>query len=346
MGPEVKFEYPIEDTPTFTAKQIRDARPSPDGTRLAFTALDRLYVMDLPDGTPERLTNEDVGEYHPTWSPDGASIAYVTWDDDDGHIKSVRSTGGSPRQLTTASAYYQQTAWSADGERIVAIRSDARNLQESIDPFVFSGLGPEFVWVPANGGETTVIGPTGGRGGPHFTQSDPDRIYSYGIAPAADGQPRTVALVSTRWDNTDLKRHLRVTWRIPVFSGAYEISPTSDLVMPRDFSKEETESREIIPQASAGFVMMAPQGDAGRHHFQTRMTGRPSTSHRPLGCNSHSLFSPLIRRLSGHWSCRQAHHAGGDDRHPSGEASSRSVLVLPLTQCRYFGRGCAKNTPQ
>ena len=261
VGPEVKFEYPIEDTPTFTVKQIRDARPSPDGTRLTFTALDRLYVMDLPDGTPERLTNEDVGEYYPTWSPDGNAIAYVTWDDNQGHIKSVRSTGGNPRQLTTASAYYQQTAWSPDGERIVAIRSDARNLQESIDAFVFQGLGPEFVWVPANGGETTVIGPTGGRRGPHFTESDPDRIYSYGVAPAANGQPRTIALVSTRWDNTDLKRHLRVTWRIPVFSGAYEISPTSDLLMPRDYSKEETDNREIIPQASAGFVMMAPQGD-------------------------------------------------------------------------------------
>ena len=44
VGPEVKFEYPIEDTPTFTVRQIREAVPSPDGRRIAFTALDRLYV--------------------------------------------------------------------------------------------------------------------------------------------------------------------------------------------------------------------------------------------------------------------------------------------------------------
>ena len=166
VGPEIKFEYPIEDTPTFTVKQIRDAVPSPDGSRLAFTALDRLYVMDLLDGTPQRLTGQEVGEYYPTWSPDGTSIAYVTWDDNEGHVMRVRATGGNPQRLTQNSAYYQQTAWSSDGERIVAIRSDARNLHEAIDPFVFDGLGAEFVWVPADGGELTVIGPTGGSGMP------------------------------------------------------------------------------------------------------------------------------------------------------------------------------------
>ena len=43
-------------SPTFTAHQIRDAVPSPDGKRLAFAAMDKLYVMDYPDGTPRRLT--------------------------------------------------------------------------------------------------------------------------------------------------------------------------------------------------------------------------------------------------------------------------------------------------
>jgi Tol biopolymer transport system component len=202
VGPEVEFEYPIEDGPTFTARQIRDAKPSPDGSRIAFSALDRLYVMDLPDGTPQRLTSANVGEFHPVWSPDGASIAYVTWDDAEGH----------------------------DGGRIVAMRADARNLHESIDPFVGSGLGAEFVWFPSTGGEATVIGPTAGRWGPHFT-ADPDRIYTYGFVPAADGQPATVALVSTRWDNTDLEQHLRVTWRLPLMARGWEVScrphPTS-----------------------------------------------------------------------------------------------------------------------
>ena len=271
VGPEVSFEYPIEDTPTFIVKQIRNARPSPDGSRIVFTALDRLYTATLPDGEPERLTDEEIGEFQPVWSPDGSSVAYVTWDDDagDGHIKRVSADGGSPSTVTTAPAYYQQLAWSPDGDRIVAIRSSRRNVQEAIDPFIGLGLDAEFVWVPSGGGDLTVIGPTGGRQQPHFT-SDPDRIYSYGrsradpvVGSPADG-PTTLALVSTRWDNTDVKQHLRVTARIDVSAGSvadgYQLSETSDLVMPQEFD-EDGEARELIPERSAGLVLMAPQGD-------------------------------------------------------------------------------------
>ncbi|HLU26017.1 MAG TPA: DPP IV N-terminal domain-containing protein, partial [Longimicrobiales bacterium] len=255
IGPEVRFEYPIEDSPTFTVKQIRDPVPSPDGRKLAFTALDRLYVMDLPNGTPRRLTDQEIGEYQPTWSPDGRWIAYVTWDDEEGHIMRVPATGGRPQRLTRVKAYYQQPAWSPDGTRIVAIRSAARNLVEAVGP-VGSGLGAEFVWVPAQGGDVTVIGPTGGRTRPHFT-ADPDRIYAYGsapAAPAAPGQPPLppVALVSFRWDGTDLKQHLRVTYRPPITASRWEPSETSDIVMPRNFEREPQ-----VPQRPAGLVMMA-----------------------------------------------------------------------------------------
>jgi Tol biopolymer transport system component len=258
VGPEVTFEYPIEDTPTFAVKQIRDPAPSPDGSRMVFTALDRLYVMELPDGTPRRLTDQEVGEYHPTWSPDGRSIAYVTWDDRDGHIMRVPASGGTPRQLTRVSAYYQQAAWAPNG-RIVAVRAAARDLRESIDPFVGSGLGAEFVWIPETGGDVTIIGPTGGRARPHFTR-DGDRIYTYGFAPADAGRPATTALVSTRWDNTDLKTHLRATWRIPLLLGPYELNPHSDIVMPRDYGDDEAREPRV-PEATADLVLMSPDGD-------------------------------------------------------------------------------------
>jgi Tol biopolymer transport system component/imidazolonepropionase-like amidohydrolase len=260
VGPEVKFEYPIEDAPTFTIKQIRDAVPSPDGRRVAFSALDRIYVADLPAGTPRRLTNQEIGEYNPVWSPDGSSIAYVTWDEKEGHIMRARAAGtapGAPRRLTRVSAYYQQLAWSPNGSRIVAMRASHRDLHESIDPFMGNGLAAEFVWLSAEGGDVTVIGPTENRQRPHFT-ADSTRIYTYGFAPGpTEGAPGTFALVSTRWDNTDLKTHLRVTWQIPIFAGGWEVDKHSDIMLPRDFSREQ----ELIPQASADLVMMAPQGN-------------------------------------------------------------------------------------
>jgi hypothetical protein len=271
IGPAVSFQYAIEDTPTFDVKQIRDARPSPDGGRIVFTALDRLYVADLPDGEPRRLTTDEIGEFQPVWSPDGASVAYVTWNDDtgEGHIRRVPAAGGSPRTVTAVPAYYQQVAWSPDGARLVAIRSSRRNVQEAIDPFIGLGLDSEFVWVPANGGAATVIGPTNGRQRPHFT-TDADRVYYYGVArpdPAPGSPPSqstTVALSSARWDDTDVKVHVRVSARIDVSAGGvadgYQRSETSDLVLPQDF-EEDGQPRELIPERTAGLVLMAPRGD-------------------------------------------------------------------------------------
>ncbi len=49
LGPLVKFDYPIDDE-KLKVSQIRGARPSADGKRIAFTALDRLWIADLPQG--------------------------------------------------------------------------------------------------------------------------------------------------------------------------------------------------------------------------------------------------------------------------------------------------------
>ena len=317
VGPEVEFEYPIEDTPTFVAKQIRDAVPSPDGTRLAFTSLDRLYVQDLPDGTPRRLTNQNVGEFHPVWSPDGSAVAFVTWDDvaGEGHIMRVPAGGGNATRVTQTSAYYQQPAWSPDGARIVAIRASDRDLEESIGP-VGAGLGSEFVWVPAGGGEPTVIGPTGGRSRPHFA-GDSERIFSYGFAPNAGptppGQPAgTVALVSTRWDNTDMKRHLRVTWRLPIDAGGYKNDPSSDIILPQEFNEDGSylepqgvldgdEFREAsIPELSANLVMMAPTGDralvlANRDLFVVTVPVTGSTVPTVMVSKPDSAAMPVVK---------------------------------------------------
>lgn len=49
IGSLVKFDYPIDDE-KLRVSQVRGARPSPDGSRVVFTALDRLWIADLPQG--------------------------------------------------------------------------------------------------------------------------------------------------------------------------------------------------------------------------------------------------------------------------------------------------------
>ncbi len=122
LGPLVRFAYRV-DTGAVLLRQIRNASPSPDGKRLAFSALDRLYVMDLPGGTPRRLTNDTVHEQVPMWSPDGQWLAYVTWSNSGGSINKVRADGrAAPVRLTADAAFYDTPAWSPDGQRIVAVK--------------------------------------------------------------------------------------------------------------------------------------------------------------------------------------------------------------------------------
>ncbi|MFN5021231.1 MAG: amidohydrolase, partial [bacterium] len=99
LGPEVLFKYPIKDTTAVMASQIRDAVPSPDGKQLAFTVLNRLYLMDYPNGTPKRLTTNEFTEAQPSWSPDGKQIVFSTWAANGGHIVSVDVNGANAKTL-------------------------------------------------------------------------------------------------------------------------------------------------------------------------------------------------------------------------------------------------------
>lgn len=228
LGPEVDFDYPIEDTPTFTVRQIRDAVPSPDGTRLAFTALDRLWVSGADGSSPRRLTTGDASEHFPVWSPDGRWIAYATWERDRGHLYKVRADGsGSPVRLTAAAGLYVEPAWSGDGERIVALRGYARDFAESTSPFGALGAPTEIVWVAATppgseGGPVTLIAPTDDRSSPHFVEGS-DRIYLF---------EDPDLLVSIRWDGTDQKEHVKVRGpKPPNFENA--LSPSVIRMAPR-----------------------------------------------------------------------------------------------------------------
>ena len=204
LGPEVRFEYPISDSDTFTVRQIRDARPSPDGERLAFMALHRLYVVEHPDGESVELADLSGTKHHPVWSPDGEWLAFATWSfEEGGHIYRVRTNGGAePERLTTAPALYQQLAWSPDGEGLVAIRGHGRALEEArgwSGRTIPGGL-REFVWVSVDGAEIEPIAPTDGLRFPHFAE-DPQRFYAYS---PDDG------LVSMRLDGSDRREHVKV----------------------------------------------------------------------------------------------------------------------------------------
>lgn len=239
LGPEVRFDYPIADDTEMVVKQIRNPVLSPDGKKLAFTALNKLYVMDYPDGTPQRLTTGEQTESMPTWSGDSKNIAYVTWEQDkEGHLYKVSASGGTPQRLTTDAGIYSNPAWDAKSDRIVFNYGSAQAFQNAIGPFGF-GSDEYLGWISASGGPVNVIGESKGRSHAHFVKGD-DRIYLY------SGQK---GLLSVRWDDTDEKVHLKVTG-ITTYPAAFEES----------CMMVETEREPSVKPSNASQVTLSPEG--------------------------------------------------------------------------------------
>lgn len=223
LGPLVQFQNRV-DTGEVRIRQIRDTRLSPDGQRIVFSALDKLYVMDLPNGTPRRLTDDTVHEQAPAWSPDGQWVAYVTWTSSQGGaLMKVRADGRARTRLVPDPAFFDSPVWSPDGQRLVAVKGPRQpRIRERFGP------GYDLVWVPAAGGTLTRITPYDGTGRPHFTR-DASRVF-YHAGPEG--------LVSVRFDGTDRRTHVKVngyTYPGPGFepdpAGEIIISPDSDRVL-------------------------------------------------------------------------------------------------------------------
>jgi Tol biopolymer transport system component len=197
IGPKLDFPQRVEQGPV-KVRLIMDPVESLDSKRLAFSAMTHLYTMDLPHGQPQRLTSGNGHEFQPAWSPDGKFIAYVTWSSEGGQLWKVPSGGGTPVQLSKSLAVYSNPAWSPDGSKIVALRGNAYDRENSEFDGGQTGHA-DLVWIPSDGGEANLILPARGAGGPHFTH-EKDRVYVY--------TPQ--GLVSLRYDGTDRRTHLQV----------------------------------------------------------------------------------------------------------------------------------------
>ena len=210
LGPLLNFQRRVDEGPV-RARLLQDPALSPDGKRLAFSAMAHLYVMDVPaaghSGKPRRLTSADANEFKPTWSPDGQWIAYVTWSTDGtGHMWRMRADGsGAPQQFTRVSSFYTDPVFSPDGSRLVARRGNAWMRAQTSSEFGGLRIPLDIIWLPATGGDANLIVPARGLDRPHFT-ADKDRIYFYSRQ----------GLVSMRYDATDRQTHVRITGR-PIF---------------------------------------------------------------------------------------------------------------------------------
>ena len=112
----------IEVAPdSFTTRIPKYAALSPDGRRIVFESLGKLYVKNAAGGTPRRLTDEsDALEAWPTWSRDGRRIAFVRWSDSElGRIVVADANGSNERVVTDQPGHYAVPQFSPDGRSLV-----------------------------------------------------------------------------------------------------------------------------------------------------------------------------------------------------------------------------------
>lgn len=195
----VRFKQNL-DTDRFTANVIRQAITSPDGKWLMFNAVGYLWKKQLPAGKPERMTKGTDFEFEPSFSADGKSVLYTTWNDENsGAIYKVNMDGAAkPVKLTKGKAIYRTPSFSADGRKIVFIKeggSDALGPAHTADPGIYVML--------SDGSGEQLVTKRGSK--PAFNKAG-DRIYfesggnNYSSC-RLDGEDEKLLLKSTYGNN-------------------------------------------------------------------------------------------------------------------------------------------------
>ncbi|WP_379546756.1 amidohydrolase family protein [Qipengyuania sp. DSG2-2] len=156
---------------TFETSIPRFSTLSPDGRRVVFETMGKLYVKNTAGGAPRRLTNSgDALELFPAFSRDGRKMAYVRWTDEGlGEIIVADGNGSGGRSITSQPGHYANPQFSPDGSTIVFEKREGGFLNSpdySENPGVYR--------IPASGGAPKLIARD--TGSPQFG-ADNDRLF-------------------------------------------------------------------------------------------------------------------------------------------------------------------------
>ena len=154
----------------FDVKMIRQLTTSPDGKTVVFNAAGYIYLKKLPNGEPERISEGIEFEFEPEFSPDGKSLIYVSWSDDNrGSVNKIDLGSRQITKITPDKGYYYSPKFSNKGDKIVyrkGVGNDVLGYSFGKNAGIYS--------IPAIGGKPTLVLNNGIRPSFNFNAS---RIY-------------------------------------------------------------------------------------------------------------------------------------------------------------------------
>ncbi len=145
---------------------------------VANRAVGQLWRVDLPRGTPRRIT-QGIADSAPRLSPDGATIAFLRGDDKDrSQVWVIPSAGGEPVQATDAPLGVEAFVWSPDGATLAfSARVPERGRYGSVEGLDAAAEAPRRI--------TGIRWHANGLG---YTADRPAHVFVV-TAPAADAEP-------------------------------------------------------------------------------------------------------------------------------------------------------------
>lgn len=195
------------DQSQFDTKMLRFVQVSPDGKQAVFTALGHLYITELNNPRPRRLTRQTTDfEFYPQFSRDGRELVYVSWNDQtQGAVNILNLRNNRVTKLTTEPGKFIEPTFSPDGRTVVYRKIGAGSLlpkQWSINTGLYK--------VSSRGGDAELIARNGRA--PMFGAGN-DKVYAMDFGSA----PRLISI--------DLTKHTQQTLYSAKFGTEFKLSP-------------------------------------------------------------------------------------------------------------------------
>jgi Tol biopolymer transport system component len=126
--PYKRRTYDFKDATPQKALGVFDPALSPDGSQAVFTAVGDLWLANLATGAVSKLTDDEAIDLSPSWSPDGAKIAFASDRDGKTDIWTIALDGRALAKLTDLDTPANSPVWSPDGKKIAFLKDSRASI--------------------------------------------------------------------------------------------------------------------------------------------------------------------------------------------------------------------------